>query len=260
MAAQGQIDYRQKENRAVRRDRRSCAALGLIEQGGPPGSTPAERPELFEGISPGDCRSIYASARTRVFARGEMLYLEGYPVEQIFLLTAGLVKITQLAPSGTETILRFGAPGDGLGMIALCTNGCHRSTARAFRSCRTLAWDALEFAAIVERFPVLWTNILRILGEDLAELEVRFREVATERVGPRVARQLFRLLHQMGQPVGGAIEIALSRQDLAETTGTTLFTVSRLLSEWEERGFVSPGREAVTICDPQSLCTIFEES
>ncbi len=84
--------------------------------------------------------------------------------------------------------------------------------------------------------------------------------MATERVGPRVARQLFRLVHQMGQPVRGAIEISLSRQDLAETTGTTLFTVSRLLSEWEERGFVSPGREAVTIRDPQSLCTIFEES
>ena len=53
------------------------------------------------------------------------------------------------------------------------------------------------------------------------------------------------------------VEIGLSREELAQMTGTTLFTVSRLLSAWEARGMVRPRREAVTICDVQSLRAIF---
>jgi len=90
----------------------------------------------------------------------------------------------------------------------------------------------------------------------LADLEERFRELATERVGPRVARQLMRLLPQIGRPVNGAIEVSLSREELAQMTVTTLFTVSRLFSVWETRGLVKPRREAVTISDVQALRAI----
>ena len=63
-------------------------------------------------------------------------------------------------------------------------------------------------------------------------------------------------MEQIGQPVNGAVEIGLSREELAQMTGTTLFTVSRLLSAWEARGMVRPRREAVAICDVQSLRAI----
>jgi CRP-like cAMP-binding protein len=65
-----------------------------------------------------------------------------------------------------------------------------------------------------------------------------------------------RLLERIGRPVDGTIEIALSREELAQMTGTTLFTVSRLLSAWEARGIVRPRREAVTVYDVESLRAI----
>jgi CRP-like cAMP-binding protein len=117
-------------------------------------------------------------------------------------------------------------------------------------------WDAAAFEALVERFPVLHQNMARILGGHLLELEERFREVATERVGPRVARQVLRMMEQIGKPVNGGVEIGLSREELAQMTGTTLFTVSRLLSAWETRGIVRLGREVVMICDVRSLRAI----
>jgi CRP-like cAMP-binding protein len=113
---------------------------------------------------------------------------------------------------------------------------------------------------MVERFPVLHQNMVRILGGHLLELEARFREVATERVAPRVARQVVRLLEKIGRPVNGAVEIGLSREELAQMTGTTLFTISRLFSAWEARGMVRPRREAVAVCDVQSLRALCEES
>jgi CRP/FNR family transcriptional regulator, nitrogen oxide reductase regulator len=234
------------------------ASVSHRKNGDNPGGTVAERPPLFSGILPGDYSRISAAARVREFARGEMLYIEGDSVQHVLLLTSGFAKITQLGLSGTEVILRFGVPGDVLGAAGLSATGRHCTTAQAFRLCRALVWDAPVFNALVERFPVLSQNMVRILGGDLLELEERFREVATERVGPRVARQLVRLLEKIGRPVDGEIEIGLSREDLAQMTGTTLFTVSRLLSAWEARGMVKPRREVVTICDIQSLREVSE--
>ena len=64
-------------------------------------------------------------------------------------------------------------------------------------------------------------------------------------------------MEKIGRPVDGAVEIGLSREELAQMTGTTLFTVSRLLSAWEARGMVKPRREAVTICNVKSLRAMF---
>ena len=224
--------------------------------GNDPGGTAVERPALFSGILPGDYTRIAAVARVKEFERDEVLYIEGDSIRQVLLLTSGLVKLNKLGLSGTEVILRLGVPGDVLGALSLFSAGSHCTTAQAFRPCRTLVWDAPTFKSLVERFPVLHQNMGRILGGHLLELEERFREVATERVGPRVARQVLRLMEQIGQPIEGAVEIGLSREELAQMTGTTLFTVSRLLSAWEARGMVKPRREAVTICDVQSLRAI----
>jgi CRP-like cAMP-binding protein len=67
-----------------------------------------------------------------------------------------------------------------------------------------------------------------------------------------------RLHEKIGLAVNGVIEIGLSREELAQMTGTTLFTVSRLLSAWEERGMVKPRRESVTVCDVEALNAISE--
>jgi CRP-like cAMP-binding protein len=58
--------------------------------------------------------------------------------------------------------------------------------------------------------------------------------------------------------VQGGIEIRLSREELAQLTGTTLFTVSRLLSEWNERGIVSTRREGVSVHNFQALAELAE--
>src|ERR1700680_2259429 len=214
---------------------------------------------LFSGILPGDYMSLLSAARVKEFTRGEKLYIEGDSVQQVLVLTSGFAKITQLGLSGAEVILRFSVPGDVLGAVELFFAGRHCTTAQAFRLCQALVWDAHAFKAVVEHFPILNQNMVRILVRHLLELEERFREVATERVGSRVARQVVRLLETIGRPVNGAVEIVLSREELAQMTGTTLFTVSRLLSASEVRGLVRPRREAMTVCDVPSLRAICDE-
>jgi len=228
---------------------------GRVEQASQ-GLQAVSRPSLFSGISPGDYSRIAAAGRIKEFERGEMLYWDDDPIKQVFLLVSGLVKTTQVGMSGAEVILGLSGPGDVLGAISLVSSGRHSRSAKAFRLCRVLAWDASTFKGLVQSYPALYQNMTRIMGAYLLELEERFREVATERVGPRVARQLVRLGEQIGQLVEGEVDLGLSREDLAQMTGTTLFTVSRLLCAWEAQGWVRCGRETVTIRKVESLRAI----
>jgi CRP-like cAMP-binding protein len=235
--------------------RSSCGDLSIVRRNGAEtyGLSVAERPPLFCDMPAGDYAAISAAGRVKEYPRGEMLYNEGDYIQQVLLLTAGFAKTTQLGPGGAEVILRFSVPGDVLGAVCLFSNGRHSTTAQAFRPCRALVWDASVFDVLLNRFPILQQNMVRVLGDDLRELEERFREVATERVAPRVARQLLRLTGKIGQTCNGSVEVGISREELAQMTGTTLFTVSRLLSAWEADGIVAPRRQAVTISDAERL-------
>lgn len=235
-----------------------------VRMGCPGGTAPTNLvpdvpPPLFAGILPSDYAAITSTARPRQYARGEILFLEGDCVHQVVLLTAGIVKIAQNGKSGSEVILGLGIPGDVLGASSLLTTGTHRATVEAFRCCRVLAWEERAFRGLTERFPILHKNAAKILDQDLLELAERFREMATEKVSLRVARQLERLQHRIGRQVGDHIEIGLSRDELARMTGTTLFTVSRLLSRWEACGILKPSRESVTITNNNLLRSVCDE-
>jgi CRP-like cAMP-binding protein len=215
---------------------------------------------MFTGISPEDSRKIFAAVRVKSFARGEMLYLEGETVGNVFLLISGMVKITQLGPKALEFTLKLTAPGEVLGAVSLFSTGRHCTTAQAVQRCWALVWDAAIFEALVEYSPVLCQNMVRSISGQLRELEERFRDLATEPVAPRLARQLIRLQEQVGSPQKGEAIIGLSRAGLAHMTGTTLYTVSRLLSAWKAHGFVISRRKCVMITDIRSLRKIIEES
>jgi CRP-like cAMP-binding protein len=109
--------------------------------------------------------------------------------------------------------------------------------------------------------PRLALNGMKVIAGRFAELQDRYRELATERVERRVARALLRLVRQVGRQIEGGvlIDMPLSRQDLAEMTGTTLYTVSRILSKWEERGLVDGGRERVVLRKSHELVIIAED-
>ena len=246
-AAEGRTLHPQSEPSGSRSNPADCLKVVPFKNGNNHAEAVPARPPLFSGVLPADYTRIAAAAHVKQFARREVLHLEGEPVRRVIALTSGFAKIGKLSTSGTEVILRFGVPGDVLGAADLFSAGRHGTSVQAFRPSRALVWDAMAFRALVERYPVLHQNMAQILIGDLLELEDRFREVATEKVAPRVARQLLRLQEKIGRRVNGVIEIGLSREELAQMTGTTLFTVSRLLSAWEALGMVRPGRESVSI-------------
>jgi CRP-like cAMP-binding protein len=139
----------------------------------------------------------------------------------------------------------------------LIISGKHTAAAEPVQRCRALVWRAANFKEFVYRFPLLYQNIVHTQIEYRRELEERFREMATEMVSWRVARQLVRL-HDIFESASDPVEICLSHEELAQMTGTNLFSISRLISDWETRGLVVSRRHSVTVRNVDSLRAISE--
>jgi CRP-like cAMP-binding protein len=113
---------------------------------------------------------------------------------------------------------------------------------------------------LVAQHPALAVNTLQTVGQRLQEAHTRVIEMTTEEVERRIAHALLRLVKQAGRKVESGIEIdfPISRQDVAEMTGTTLHTVSRVLSAWEQQGLVESGRQRIIVRDPHRLFSLAE--
>jgi CRP-like cAMP-binding protein len=204
---------------------------------------------LFTGLSMRECAQIASIASERFFERNQPLFMQGQPARHLMMIRAGSVKVSQLSRNGEEAVLLMTGPGDPLGMLTEALSQTYTCTASAMAPTIALVWEYARLQGLIPEIP----QISQILTSRLEELQERFREVATEKVAPRVAKALMRLVKQVGRPVRGGIEISLSREELAQMTGTTLFTTSRLLAKWGGEGFIQPRREAVVVLDALRL-------
>ncbi|HST03659.1 MAG TPA: Crp/Fnr family transcriptional regulator [Chloroflexia bacterium] len=220
-----------------------------------------ESNDLFKGLEPSELEGVARAGRTRRLKPNAYLFRQGAPATTLYVLVAGQIKMTQITPEGHQVLLRVASPGETIGAIAVVDKALYPATAQAADECRLLAWDSDSMLALMLRFPHLALNMLRVVSAHVIEFQDRYRELATERVERRVARAMLRLANQVGRRSadGILIDVALTQQDLAEMTGTTRYTISRMLSEWEQRGLVKAGRGRVLIKQPHDLVVIAED-
>jgi CRP-like cAMP-binding protein len=220
-----------------------------------------QRVELFHGIVRDNLTRIAQAARRRQISAETFLFHQGDPAEMIYVPVQGRLKLTQITPEGHEVILRYVGVGEMTGATAAFGETAYPASAEAMEETSVLGWDNATMVELIEHCPRLGLNILHLLSVRLQELQDRLREMSTERVERRIARALLRLVSQLGREAetGVLIDLPLSRQDLANMTGTTLYTVSRVLSRWEEEGIIEAGREKVLIKHPPGLVVIAED-
>lgn len=220
------------------------------------------RVPLFAGLDPVVHVDVLSHARLKRVAAGGFYFRENDPATHFYVLTNGRLKITQLTPEGHQVIHMILSGSEPFGGVAALGEGTYPITAEAVEDSVALSWDARTMEALMRKYPDIAINTARFLAKRFHELQVLHRQLMTERVERRVARALLKLAANTGRKSGAGVEIdfPLSRQDLGEMTGTTLFTISRLLSGWDERGFIKAERQRVTILQPERLLAIAEEA
>jgi CRP/FNR family transcriptional regulator, nitrogen oxide reductase regulator len=215
---------------------------------------------VFENATDDDLMLIAQQSIERSIEEGEFFFFQGDPAVYAYVLISGRAKLTQTGPAGQQVNLRtikewemFGALG------AVRENPSYPATAQAMEHSTALAIKSESLKDLMQTRPYLSFALMKLMTTYIQEMQERYRELATEKVERRIARALLRLAAQMGIKKAGGIELTFTRQDLAEMSGTTLYTVSRVLSEWERQGMVEAGRERVLIRKPHGLVSIAEE-
>lgn len=192
---------------------------------------------------------------SRRFATGDAVFEQGQDATHFFVLLHGRLKVHRVTADGQQVIVRIVHPGDLFGIARALRRADYPGTAVAAAESVALCWPMDCWGGLIERHPALAVAAMQTIGTRLQEAQLRLLEMATEEVERRLAHAVLRLIQQAGRRESGGIRIdfPLSRQDLAEMTGTTLHTVSRIISSWEGAGIVAAGRQKLLVRDPHRL-------
>lgn len=196
------------------------------------------RSRVFDGLTNAEREGWLSRATSATLKRGHVLARQGEPARHFYLVESGFLKVLQLTAEGTELIVRFVAAGEPFGGVVALGNAPYPVSATVAQPSTLRSWTREAVTELLMQTPQVRVNIMREMATHMTDALTRVRELTTARVGPRLAHTLLRLARQCGQPVADGVLIAqpLTRQELADLTGTTLYTVSRTLTKWESMG------------------------
>jgi len=209
----------------------------------------------FSRLQRGEIREILDQATPKRVETGTEVFHEGHDAERFYLLLDGYIRVVKVTPTGEQIIALHISPGQLFGIAPALSRDTYPATAISVVESIALSWPVRLWADFTARYQGFATESYKTLGERLGEMQSRITELATQAVEQRIATALLRLVNQSGRKTEQGIEIAfpITRLNISEMTGTTLHTVSRLLSAWERDGIVASRRKHIVITDPHRL-------
>jgi CRP/FNR family transcriptional regulator len=213
---------------------------------------------LFRRVSVEDRDRIADVARLRDYDRGDHVFYEGDPSDFFFIVVSGRVKVYKRAPNGNDVILEMFGAGGPLGAVAAYEARPYPASAAAIEPTTCLLIPRQAFFALLEQHPTLVRGLLGSLSLRLVELTGRLAELTGGRVETRFARLFLKLGDQLGRHERGGqfIPLVLSRQELADLTGTTIETSIRIMSRWGKDDVVRTEKDGFVLIDRATLETV----
>lgn len=214
----------------------------------------------FMALKKNEIREILDLATSHRYAEGMAVFNEGAPATHFFLLLDGYIRVVRMTPEGEYVTMLHIPPGQLFGIADAFGRTEFPASAIAASESIALSWPTRLWSEFEQRYEGFSSASQHTVGKRLNEMHDRVVEMATQQVERRVANALLRLITQTGRKTDGGIEVdfPVTRQDLSEMTGTTLHTVSRLLSAWEREGIVESHRKRIMVSQPQRLVSLAE--
>lgn len=216
---------------------------------------------VFQNATEDELKLILKNSIIRSIEENEFFFFQGDTAQYLYILLTGQAKLMQSNTNGQQVNLRTLHPWQMFGALgAVRAESTYPATAQALEDSSALAIESGFLHKMLETSPHIAFDLMTLMTSYIQEIQARYRELATEKVEQRVANALIRLAGQSGVKSNkeAGIELSFSRQDVAEMTGTTLYTISRLFSEWERQGLIKTGREKIQISKPHGLVRIAE--
>ncbi|MDL2718000.1 MAG: Crp/Fnr family transcriptional regulator [Acidobacteriota bacterium] len=208
---------------------------------------------LFQCLNPDERKLLAPVCRAVVYEKGDEVFREGDPASDLCFVVIGRVKIVKAAPERDVILGLFGA-GEPIGAVALFEGQRFPASAVALEPSTILRVPEREFFATVDGHPEMTRRLLQGLMLRQFEITRRLADL-TGPVEKRIARLLLMLAARVGrrEGAGATIPLALSRQEIADMTATTVETAIRVMSRWGKEHVVITAAEGFAIPDLRAL-------
>ncbi|HIQ06402.1 MAG TPA: Crp/Fnr family transcriptional regulator, partial [Anaerolineae bacterium] len=195
------------------------------------------------------------------YPKDAYIYFEGDPSEMLYVMWVGQVKLLRHSDRGRDVVLEIIGPGRMFGEVAVLEGTPYDTSAQCLEDTAVVAISREDFFAILKRYPAVSLAVIGELSRRLRSTTDLVRSLAVDRVEQRIARILLKLASATGRPTeqGLMIDIPLTRQDIADMTGTTVETAIRVMSRLRREKLVITQRGRVTILEPERLRQVAEE-
>ncbi len=169
--------------------------------------------DFFHGLSEKQGDEIIRRGTTRDLKALTVLFHEGDPARQSYLVLKGRLKLGKVHELGKEVLIRYIGPGELAAMITVLEGRDYPVTAETVGETRVVGWDRRTMLQIMAEYPQLSINMIRNSMDRLEDLQSRYLEMHAEQVEQRIARSLLRIMKQSGRRRTGLSSTSRSRRE-----------------------------------------------
>lgn len=213
--------------------------------------------QLFEGLTPAQLEWVAGCAHRRVFPAGSNVLTAEQPGEAVYIILHGTVKIHVEQGDGRDVILSILGAGDLLGEMSLIDSIGRSASAVTLESSLMLWMDKHSFNHLLDEFPPVARNLVRILSARVRLSDQLIQALATLDVYGRVARQLLAFAERYGRPGADGeirIPIALTQGDIADLVGASRKRVNQVMVAFKSQDLIGTDVDGhITLYDSQGL-------
>ena len=192
------------------------------------------RDSYREGVcTAGNCSMLQEPGKTKSFAPGDVLFWDGDTKNYIYLIQSGTVRCSKILSDGRRQICRFVF---GSGLLEYSREEAHEYTAEALTPVRAIAIPRVALEQAMATSNCLSRLILQVILDELHDSRLQSLALGRLSAPERVAQFLHILSQHLPADDDGAIELPMSRLDIADYLGLTIETVSRVISRMKREG------------------------
>jgi len=204
---------------------------------------------LFESLSDAEIAALAEVTITRKFPRDSLIILAEEEGDTLFIIRGGRVKVSIVSEEGREVILSLLGPGSVFGELSLLDGKPRSANVTAIQDADLIMLRRPDFVQLIFRVPQIATALLAELASRLRKTDRQIEGLALLDVTSRISETLLQLATEGGVETDAGILIKErpTHQDLANMSGTTRETVSRVLKRLEAQGYIASKGRSLTI-------------
>ncbi|GJL67097.1 MAG: Crp/Fnr family transcriptional regulator [Nitrospirales bacterium] len=214
--------------------------------------------KVFAELSWQERQELHRTAHVTSYRKGELIALSGDPMEHVYLLKEGQVKISKMNRDGRESMVAVLGSGEIFGELEGFGTALHASMVEAVEPVTICEIQRKKFDTYMEAYPETGGKTLKFMGGRLQQIETRASSLVFKSASARLASLLLELSEKMGDVERSVTQspIRFSHQNLANLIGVSVETVNTLIGQFAQHGLLERDRRSIRLLDKTKLANV----